>query len=108
QGQEVDSITELDVDRLEHAFRVNILAMFHLSRAAIEHIPPGGSIINVTSIQAYQPSPGILDYAATKGAIVTFTKGLAHSLLDKGIRVNAVAPGAIWTPLIPQSFDRDH
>jgi hypothetical protein len=104
QGEEVDELDELDTERIERTFRVNILAMFHLARAAVPHMEPGSTIINVTSIQAYNPSPGILDYATTKGAIVSFTKGLAHQLIDKGIRVNAVAPGAVWTPLIPQSF----
>src|SRR6476646_10151427 len=69
---------------------------------------PGCTIINTASIQAYQPSAEILDYASTKGAIVTFTKGLAQSLIERGIRVNAVAPGPVWTPLIPQSFSREH
>ncbi len=86
---------------------VNIIAMFNTVRAALPHLKPG-SIINVTSIQAYQPSPEILDYAATKGAIVTFTKGLAQELAKKGIRVNAVAPGSVWTPLIPASLDPEH
>jgi NAD(P)-dependent dehydrogenase (short-subunit alcohol dehydrogenase family) len=78
--------------------------MFFLVRFALPHLKPGAVIINTTSIQAYQPSPGILDYAATKGAIRTFTQGLAKELTGRGIRVNGVAPGPIWTPLIPQSF----
>jgi NAD(P)-dependent dehydrogenase (short-subunit alcohol dehydrogenase family) len=105
QGEAVDSFDELTSDRLERTFRVNILAMFHLVRHALPHLKPGAAIINVASIQAYQPSFNILDYAATKGAIVTFTKGLAQQLIEKGIRVNAVAPGPVWTPLIAQSFD---
>lgn len=108
QGQSVKTIEEISSERLEHTFKVNVLAMFHLVRFALPHLQPGSSIINVASIQAYQPSPPILDYAATKGAIVTFTKGLAEELIDKGIRVNAVAPGPVWTPLIVQSFEQEH
>jgi NAD(P)-dependent dehydrogenase (short-subunit alcohol dehydrogenase family) len=108
QGKEMESIEELDVERLERTFRVNILSMFHLVRAALPHMAPGSTVINVASIQAYQPSPGIIDYATTKGAIVTFTKGLSQELIERGIRVNAVAPGPVWTPLIPQSFDAKH
>ena len=78
--------------------------MFWLSKAAIPHMRPGASIINTTSIEAYQPEPGLLDYASTKGAIVTFTKGLAQDLIAQGIRVNAVAPGPVWTPLIPATM----
>ncbi|QRK12746.1 SDR family oxidoreductase [Archangium violaceum] len=107
QGEKVEKFEELTAERIERAFRTNILAMFHLVRYALPHMKPGSSIINVASIQAYQPSPGILDYAATKGAIVTFTKGLAQELIERGIRVNAVAPGPVWTPLIPQSFDAE-
>lgn len=79
--------------------------MFHLVREALPHMRPGASIINTASIQAYQPSPAILDYAATKGAIVAFTKGLALSLVEQAIRVNCVAPGPVWTPLIAESFE---
>ncbi len=78
--------------------------MFHLVRFALPHMKAGGAIINTASIQAYNPSPPILDYAATKGAIVTFTKGLAQSLIERGIRVNCVAPGPVWTPLVAASF----
>lgn len=105
QGEEVEELEELTPERLERTFKVNILAMFHLVRLALPHMREGSTIINVASIQAYQPSPGILDYASTKGAIVTFTKGLAQDLIKRGIRVNAVAPGPVWTPLITQSFD---
>lgn len=107
QGKEVDSLLELDDERLERAFRVNILAMFRLVKAALPHMRPGSAIINTASIQAYQPSAPILDYASTKGAIVTFTKGLAEEVIERGIRVNAVAPGPVWTPLIAQSFEKD-
>ncbi|ADO69420.1 glucose 1-dehydrogenase [Stigmatella aurantiaca] len=105
QGKAVEKFEELDAERIERTFRVNILAMFHLARLALPHMKPGGSIINVASVQAYQPSPSILDYASTKGAIVTFTKGLAQSLIERGIRVNCVAPGPVWTPIIPQSYE---
>ncbi|HWN67354.1 MAG TPA: glucose 1-dehydrogenase [Haliangium sp.] len=108
QGKEMESIEELDAERLERTFRVNIMSMFHLVKAALPHLAPGSAVINVASIQGYQPSPGIIDYAATKGAIITFTKGLSQELIERGIRVNAVAPGPVWTPLIPQSFDGDH
>ncbi|MCU0634750.1 MAG: SDR family oxidoreductase [Gemmatimonadaceae bacterium] len=104
QGKEVQSIEEIDAERLMHTFHTNVLAQFHLVRFALPHMRPGSVIINVGSIQAYDPSPGILDYASTKGAVVTFTKGLAKSLIERGIRVNCVAPGPVWTPLIAQSF----
>jgi NAD(P)-dependent dehydrogenase (short-subunit alcohol dehydrogenase family) len=108
QGKSAERFEDIDADRVEYTFRANVVAMFHLVRHALPHMGAGGVIINVASIQAYRPSPSILDYAATKGAIVTFTKGLAEGLIERGIRVNAVAPGPVWTPLIPQSFDSDH
>ena len=107
QGKAVERFEELDAERVEETFRVNILSMFHIVRYALPHMRAGSSIINVASIQAYNPSPAILDYASTKGAIVTFTKGLAQSLIERGIRVNCVAPGPVWTPLVVQSFDAD-
>lgn len=108
QGHEAKSLDDFTPERLEHTFRVNIMAMFHLAREAMPHMQPGAAIINVASIQAYDPSPGLLDYAATKGAIVTFTKGLVRYAAERGIRVNSVAPGPVWTPLIPQSFEPSH
>lgn len=107
QGKQVDDIAELDHKRVEYTFRTNIIAMFDLVRYAVPHIPKGGSIINVGSIQAYDPSAEILDYATTKAAIVGFTKGLADKLLEKGIRVNCVAPGPVWTPLVIASFKKE-
>ena len=107
QGGAVKDVAELDDERIEHTLRVNVLAPVVLAREATPHMHAGGSIINVASIQAYDPSPGILDYATTKGAFVTFTKGLAQSLIERGIRVNCVAPGPVWTPLVVQSFDAE-
>jgi NAD(P)-dependent dehydrogenase (short-subunit alcohol dehydrogenase family) len=105
QGKSVERFEDLDAERVESTFRTNILSMFFLVRHALPHMQEGSAIINTASIQAYKPSPQILDYAATKGAIVTFTKGLAQSLIERGIRVNCVAPGPVWTPLVVQSFD---
>lgn len=97
----VDDIAKLSSEQLEKTFATNIFSMFWLSKAALKHLPAGGTIVNTTSIQAYQPSEGLLDYASTKAAIVAFTHGLAKQVASKGIRVNAVAPGPIWTPLQP-------
>jgi NAD(P)-dependent dehydrogenase (short-subunit alcohol dehydrogenase family) len=99
-----DSIEEHPSEEIERIFRTNILAMFWLCKAAVPHMKPGSTIINTSSIQAYQPDPMLLPYSTTKGAIVTFTKGLAQELTPKGIRVNSVAPGPVWTPLIPMSM----
>jgi NAD(P)-dependent dehydrogenase (short-subunit alcohol dehydrogenase family) len=102
-----DGIADISEDELDHTFRTNILAMFHTCKAALEHMQPGATIINTTSIQAYQPDPMLLAYAATKAAILNFTKGLAQEAIESGIRVNAVAPGPIWTPLIPATMPRE-
>jgi NAD(P)-dependent dehydrogenase (short-subunit alcohol dehydrogenase family) len=102
-----ESFLDIPADELEFVFRTNILAMFHLCQAAVPHMREGSTIINTTSIQAAQPSPELLHYAATKGAISTFTKGLAQEVAEQGIRVNAVAPGPIWTPLVTMSFPAD-
>jgi NAD(P)-dependent dehydrogenase (short-subunit alcohol dehydrogenase family) len=107
QRKAVDSIEKMDYDSILYTFKVNIISMFALVRYALPHLKEGGSIINCASIQAYHPSASILDYACTKGAIVTFTKGLAQELINKGIRVNCVAPGPVWTPLVQASFDKD-
>lgn len=107
QGKAVERFEDLDAARVEETFRTNIISMFHLVRHALPHMAEGSSIINVASIQAYNPSAVILDYASTKGAIVTFTKGLAQELIQRGIRVNCVAPGPVWTPIVVQSFSAE-
>jgi hypothetical protein len=104
QQEDLTDWKEIPRERLERTFKVNILAMFSLAQKAVRHMGKGGSIINVASIQAYQPTPGILDYACTKGSIVTMTKGLGMALAKEGIRVNAIAPGPVWTPLVISSF----
>jgi NAD(P)-dependent dehydrogenase (short-subunit alcohol dehydrogenase family) len=100
----VDGILDTSSELIERTFRTNIIAMFHLCKAAIPHMPEGGAIINVSSVQAYTPTPPLLPYSTTKGAISTFTKGLAQELIGRGIRVNSVAPGPVWTPIIPASM----
>ena len=97
-------ITDIDTDQLDRVMKTNLYAMFWLCRAAVPHLPRGGSIINTTSVQASSPSPHLLDYATTKAGIANFTRGLAQSLAEQGVRVNAVAPGPIWTPLIPATM----
>ena len=97
------SILEIPDEEIDRAFRTNVYSMFYLCKAAIPQMPPGSAIINTSSIQAYQPKPHLLHYAATKAAIANFTKGLSQELGGRGIRVNAVAPGPVWTPLIPAS-----
>jgi NAD(P)-dependent dehydrogenase (short-subunit alcohol dehydrogenase family) len=99
--------TNLDFENLEKTFRTNILAQFYLTKPAIPHLENGGSIVNNASVNAYRGSPQLVDYSSTKGAIIAFTRSLALSVVDKGIRVNAVAPGPIWTPLIPATFPPD-
>jgi NAD(P)-dependent dehydrogenase (short-subunit alcohol dehydrogenase family) len=105
QGPAVERFEQLDAQRIARTLSVNLAGLFHLTRHALPHMKPGSSIINVASIQAYKPKASILDYATTKGGIVTFTKGLAQELIERGIRVNCVAPGPVWTPLVVQSFD---
>ena len=99
-----NSITEIPSEQFERTFKTNVFAMFYLCKAAIPHMQPGSSIINSCSIEAYQPMPMLLDYSSTKGAIITFTKGLAQELISQGIRANSVAPGPVWTPLIPATL----
>lgn len=97
----IEDIADLSTDQLTATFAVNVYAMFWITKAAMPHLPKGASIINTTSIQAYQPSPTLLDYAATKAAIANFTHGFAKQAIKKGVRVNGIAPGPIWTPLQP-------
>ena len=100
-------IEDIDTAQLERTFRTNFFGMFLLTRAALPHMKEGSAIVNTTSVTAYRGSPGLIDYSATKGAIVAFTRSLSKSLAERGIRVNAVAPGPIWTPLIPASFSAE-
>lgn len=97
----VEDLQDITSEQFQDTFKTNVFAMFWITQAAVPYMPAGASIINTTSIQSYQPSPGLLDYASTKGAITSFTKALAKMLAEEGIRVNAVAPGPIWTPLQP-------
>jgi NAD(P)-dependent dehydrogenase (short-subunit alcohol dehydrogenase family) len=99
-----ERIEELNPEEWDKTFKTNISAMFYLCRAALPRMPEGSVILNTASVQAYQPSPTLLAYASTKGAIVTFTKALSGLALKQGIRVNAVAPGPVWTPLIPSTM----
>ncbi len=102
-----DSLLHITPDQLERTFRTNIFAYFYMAREALKHLGRGGAIINTSSVTAYCGSSHLVDYAATKAAIVGFTRSLALSVADKGIRVNGVAPGPIWTPLIPSTFEAE-
>ena len=101
------SIAEISAEQLERTFRTNIFAMFFLTKAALPHLGEGSAIVNTTSVTAYQGNPSLLDYSSTKGAIVAFTRSLSQQLVERGIRVNAVAPGPIWTPLIPATMPEE-
>lgn len=103
---EQKSLTDISDDQLYETFETNIFSMFRITKFALPYLKKGSCIVNTTSVTAYRGSPSLMDYSATKGAILTFTRSLAHSLIDKGIRVNGVAPGPIWTPLIVGSFER--
>jgi NAD(P)-dependent dehydrogenase (short-subunit alcohol dehydrogenase family) len=104
EQHEKDSVEEITAEQLESTFRTNIFAYFYFAQAALKHLKEGDSIINTTSITSYRGSSHLIDYSATKGAITTFTRSLSQSLAEKQIRVNAVAPGPIWTPLIPATL----
>ncbi|MFE2570478.1 SDR family oxidoreductase [Streptomyces mirabilis] len=104
QMSQPEGIAAITTEQFDRVVRTNLYGMFWLSKMALPHIPRGGSIINTTSVQAYKPSPHLLDYAMTKGAIATFTQGLAQMVAADGVRVNAVAPGPVWTPLIPATL----
>ena len=104
EQHDIENITQ---DQLERTFRTNIFSYFYIAQAALPHMAEGSAIVNVTSVTAYRGSAHLIDYSATKGAIVTFTRSLAKSLAGRKIRVNGVAPGPIWTPLIPASFSAE-
>jgi NAD(P)-dependent dehydrogenase (short-subunit alcohol dehydrogenase family) len=101
------NIEDISAEQLEYTFRVNIFSQFYLTKFAVPHMKEGSSIINTASITAYRGNQELMDYSSTKGAIISFTRALSQSLVKKGIRVNAVAPGPVWTPLIPASFDEE-
>lgn len=104
---EQKSLEDISTGQLKETFETNIFSQFWMTKYALKHLKKGSSIINTTSVTAYRGSPSLIDYSSTKGAILTFTRSLSHNLIEKGIRVNAVAPGPIWTPLIVGSFDAD-
>jgi NAD(P)-dependent dehydrogenase (short-subunit alcohol dehydrogenase family) len=103
-----EGLEDLTTEDWDRTFKTNIYATFWLCKAALPRLREGGAIVNTTSIQAYQPSPTLLAYASTKGAILTFTKALSQAAIKRGVRVNAVAPGPIWTPLIPSTMPSEH
>jgi NAD(P)-dependent dehydrogenase (short-subunit alcohol dehydrogenase family) len=104
QMSQEGGIADITTEQFDRVMKTNLYAMFWLCKAAVPHLKPGAAIINTSSVQAFQPSPHLLDYATTKGGIVNFTKGLGAELAEKGIRVNSVAPGPVWTPLIPATM----
>ncbi|MER5352886.1 SDR family oxidoreductase [Kitasatospora sp. NPDC002551] len=107
QMSQPDGLAAISSDQFDRVMKTNLYGMFWLTQAALPHLREGASVVNTASVQAYKPSPHLLDYAMTKAAIVAFTQGLAVQLAPDGIRVNAVAPGPVWTPLIPATMDED-
>jgi NAD(P)-dependent dehydrogenase (short-subunit alcohol dehydrogenase family) len=107
EQHEQSDFEDITTEQLERTFRTNVYSMFHLIKAALPHLSEGASIVNTTSITAYQGNPSLIDYSATNGAVVALIRSLSTSLLERGIRVNGVAPGPVWTPLIPASFDAE-
>jgi NAD(P)-dependent dehydrogenase (short-subunit alcohol dehydrogenase family) len=106
--QEQPDLSEISVRQLERTFRTNIFAQIWMAQSALDHLPRGGCIINTGSVTAMEGSAGLIDYSASKGAIHAFTKSLAQAVAERGIRVNCVAPGPVWTPLIPATLSKDH
>lgn len=104
QMAQPDGIEAITTEQFDRVMKTNLYGMFWLTKAALAHLPRGGSVINTASVQGYQPSPHLLDYAMTKSAIISFTHSLAQMLAERGIRANAVAPGPVWTPLIPATM----
>jgi NAD(P)-dependent dehydrogenase (short-subunit alcohol dehydrogenase family) len=102
-----DKPEEITAQQLERTFRTNVFGQFFVVKAALPYLGKGSAIVNMASVTAYQGNPTLVDYSATKGAIVSFTRALSNAVIERGIRVNAVAPGPIWTPLIPASYPAD-
>jgi len=108
EQHEVDDFSQIEAAQIERTFRTNIFGYMYMTKWALPHLKEGSSIVNTTSVTAYKGHKTLIDYSSTKGAIVAFTRSLSLALVEKGIRVNGVAPGPIWTPLIPASFDPEH